>query len=252
MLLLGVASRDSNQIFSKYFKMLKAKVPPSWIKRVLEVDGKNALVLDLDPDQPLADQLPKAAIDELGYVYWDKVNISKSSHLNESPPAADNNIPTDTFASVKAELAAMKAKACEMNSGLRKVPADESHNAPGKSSSAFATKPTTSSAAAISSEAVIASNARIDRLNAIHTGGGGDASSGVNELGVLDIGRRRQSVDEIRRRLPQQPPPSASSARRTYPQSATPATTSNGSVKQTYDNIPLKGRWPCCLHDCFS
>jgi hypothetical protein len=237
--------------------MLKAKVPPSWVKRVLEVDGKDARVLDLDPDQTLADQLPKGAIDEFGNVYWDKFNLSKRLDADETPLAADNNIPVDTFASVKAELAAMRAKAGEMTSGLRKVPADESHNAIGRSSIALgkgtATKQTTSSAATISSEAVIASNARIDRLNAIRTaGGGGDASSGVTELGLTDIGRRRQSVDEIRRRLPQPPPPSVSSTRRTFPQSANPAITSNGSVNQTSDNIPLKGQWPCCLHDLFS
>ena len=235
--------------------MLKAKVPPSWVKRVLEVDGKDARVLDLEPDQPLADQLPKGAIDEFGNVYWDKVNLSKRLDADETPLAAD--IPVDTFASVKAELAAMRAKAGEMTSGLRKVPADESHNAIGRSSIALgkgtATKQTTSSAATISSEAVIASNARIDRLNAIRTaGGGGDASSGVTELGLTDIGRRRQSVDEIRRRLPQPPPPSVSSTRRTFPQSANPAITSNVSVNQTSDNIPLKGQWPCCLHDLFS
>ena len=237
--------------------MLKAKVPPSWVKRVLEVDGKDARVLDLDPDQPLADQLPKGAIDEFGNVNWDKANLSKRLDADETPLAADNNIPVDTFASVKAELAAMRAKAGEMTSGLRKVPADESHNAIGRSSIALgkgtATKQTTSSAATISSEAVIASNARIDRLNAIRTaGGGGDASSGVTELGLTDIGRRRQSVDEIRRRLPQPPPPSVSSTRRTFPQSANPAITSNVSVNQTSDNIPLKGQWPCCLHDLFS
>jgi hypothetical protein len=70
--------------FSKYFKMLKAKVPPSWVKRVLEVDGKDARVLDLDPDQTLADQLPFGAVDEFGTVDWAKVNPPEHGYQRNS------------------------------------------------------------------------------------------------------------------------------------------------------------------------
>jgi hypothetical protein len=126
-------------------------------------------------------------------------------------------------------------------------------------SSAFykgsATKPTPSSAADISSKAVAASNARIDCLNAIRTTGGG-IDTGITKLGLSDIGRHQQSVDEIRRQLPQPPPLSASSKRSTYPRAATPSATSidsvkaNGSVKQAYDDLPLKGQLPrCCKYD---
>jgi hypothetical protein len=225
-------------LFSKYFKMLKAKVPSSWVKRVLEVDGKDGRVLDLDPDQPLADQLPEGAVDELGNVDWDKVNPTKRSDVNETPPPAENNIPADTFASVKAELAAMRAKAGEMRSGLRKVPA---------AGEGSATGPTPSSAADISSAAVAAGKARIDRLNAIRAAGG-DASSGSAKSGSTDIGRRRQSADEKRRRESQQPrsPSSSSNNRRTHPQAAKSSTTSNSSAKQNIDDLPLKGQWSFC------
>ena len=234
--------------FSKYFKMLKAKVPPSWVKRVLEVDGKDARVLDLDPDQTLADQLPHGAVDEFGNVDWDKVNPPKRSDINVPLLAANDSIPADTFVSVKAELAAMKAKAGEMTTGLRKVPADKSLDIPGRGSNAFskisAPKPTTSLAADISSEAVAASNARIDRLNAIRTAAYGvDTFSSNTETAFTDIGRRRQSVDEIRRRLPQ---PSISSMRSNNLRAATPSINrlkSNVSVKQSYDDLPLKGPW---------
>jgi hypothetical protein len=138
-----------------------------------------------------------------------------------------------------------------MTSGLRKVLAYEA--------SAFykgsATKPTPLSAADISSKAVAASNARIDCLNAIRTTGSG-IDAGVTKLGLSDIGRHQQSVDEIRRQLPQPPPSSASSKRSTYPRAGTPSATSsdsvkaNGSVKQAYDDLPLKGQLPrCCKYD---
>jgi hypothetical protein len=72
-----------------------------------------------------------------------------------------------------------------MTSGLRKVSAYES-SAIYKGS---ATKPTSSSAADISSKAVAASNAQTDCLNAIRTTGGG-IDAGVTKLGLSDIGRR--------------------------------------------------------------
>ena len=216
--------------YSKYFKMVKAKVPQSWVKRVLEVDGKDARVLDLDPDRTLMDQLPEGAVDEFGIVNWDKVervatptsqsNAILSSTANDSN---NNNIPADTFASVKAELAMMRAKAGEMTSGLKKV----DNSASTKSNSPVD----------ISSEALAASNARIDRSKA--------AASSMEESksGLTDIGRRRQSVDEIRRRVPQPPPPSLSSSsmvRSTYPSAMPPATTVNVNAKQTNNDLPLK------------
>ena len=43
----------SNPLFSKYFNMLKARVPRDWVKRVMEVDGRDPDVLDMDPNKPL-------------------------------------------------------------------------------------------------------------------------------------------------------------------------------------------------------
>jgi hypothetical protein len=235
--------------------MLKAKVPPSWVKRVLEVDGKDARVLDLDPDQTLADQLPFGAVDEFGTVDWAKVNPPERTDINETLIVANDCIPVDTFASVKAELAAMKAKAGNIASGLRKVPTDEAFDAPGRRSNGpskiSAPKASPSLAADISSEAIAASNARIDRLNATRTGcGGGDTSPSITESGFGDVGRRRQSVDEIRRRIPQPTPSSASSMRSTNMRAATQSTRTINSVKshdsskQAYDDLPLKGPSP--------
>ena len=241
--------------FSKYFKMLKAKVPPSWVKRVLEVDGKDARVLDLDPDQTLADQLPYGAVDEFGNVDWDKANPPERPDINETLLEANVSIPADTFASVKAELAAMKAKAGKITGGLRKVPGNESLEAPGRRSNELskisAPKLPPSLAADISSEAIAASHARIDRLNAIRTAAvGGDTYLSMTESAFGDIGRRRESVDEIRRRLPQPTPSLVSSIRSTNLRVATQSTRtinsakSNGSPKQVYDHLPLKGPLP--------
>ncbi len=87
--------------------MLKANVPPSWVKRVLEVDGKDAQVLDLDSDRTLADQLLFGAADEFGNVDWDKVSLPKRSDSNGNLLAANDIIPAaaDTFGSVRAEFA---------------------------------------------------------------------------------------------------------------------------------------------------
>jgi hypothetical protein len=45
--------------FQKYFKMLKLGLPRSAVAQALERDGKDATVLDLDPNLPLADQKDK-------------------------------------------------------------------------------------------------------------------------------------------------------------------------------------------------
>ena len=42
--------------YSKYFAMLKASVPPSFVRRVCEIDGRDAAVLDMDPETPYEPQ----------------------------------------------------------------------------------------------------------------------------------------------------------------------------------------------------
>jgi hypothetical protein len=219
--------------------MLKAKVPPSWVKRVLEVDGKDSRVLDLDPNLPLADQLPAGAVDKLGNIDWNSVNLdrSSSSHSMEYSDV-DNKVVADTFASVKAELASMRAKAGDMSNGLRKVPSDESLPAASTSAgeSTNPTIPSSSSAADICSAAVAASNSRMMRLNAIRAAGGGGGDKSSDGLGV-----KRKTVDEIRRRPPQ---PSTSTNRHTIPRpTSSPKFNkqAGGSTKQSYADLPLKG-----------
>ena len=224
-------SDDPN--YSKYFKMLKAKVPLSWVRRVLEVDGKDARVLDLDPNQPLGDQVPSGALDELGNINWDNVDLrgrtlSGDSSVEETKTHSSSSvsIPADTYASVKAELIAMSAKAGEMTNGLRTVPSDEE---PSDSS-----RPP--SRADITSAAVAASNERMDRLSKL----GLRAVTSSRDIGG---GKRRQTSDEIRRR--HNPPPSSNStSRRTFPPSSSTTTASQSSKDQTSDksmkDLPLK------------
>ena len=212
--------------------MLKAKVPPSWVKRVLEVDGKDSRVLDLDPNLPLAEQLP-GAVDKLGNIDWGSVNLERSVSSNSVEHSdVDNTVVVDTLASVRAEIETMRAKAGEMTDGLRKVPSDES--LPDVSSRGESTtNPVTTSAADICSAAVAASNSRLIRLNALRAAGGGDKSS--DGLGV-----KRRTVDEIRRRPPQ---PSPSKNRHTIPRpSHKSSKQAGGSTKQSYADLPLKGQ----------
>ena len=55
-----------------------------------------------------------------------------------------------------------------------------------------------SSGADITSASVVASNERINHLQAIYEGGGtGCKGSGEKSVGVTDTGRRRQTIDEI-------------------------------------------------------
>lgn len=42
--------------YSKYFAMLKASVPPSFVRRVCEIDGRDPAVLDMDPETPYEPQ----------------------------------------------------------------------------------------------------------------------------------------------------------------------------------------------------
>jgi len=225
--------------YSKYFKMLKAKVPLSWVRRVLEVDGKDARVLDLNPDEPLGMQVPNGAVDELGNVNWDNVNVKKQRTDSETSveeciksSTDDNtvgNIPSDTFASVKAELAAMSAKAAG-ESLLRTVPSDEEAR----------TTPNTSppsSGSDLTSAAIAASNERMDRLKRL------SASSKKKS----EVGRRRQTTDEIRRRGGFTKPSTAtksSTRNSTAPKSSTvtasteQAGSSDDKTKET--DLPLK------------
>ncbi len=208
--------------------MLKAKVPSAWVKRVVEVDGKDARVLDLDPNLPLSEQL-SGVVDKLGNIDWGSVNLDRSAaSCSMENSDAKNKVVVDTFASVKAELASMRAKAGDMSNGLKKVPSDESLPATGE-----LTNPA-STAADICSAAVAASNSRMMRLNAIRAGGG-DKSSDA-------FGLKRRTVDEIRRRTPQ---PSPSTNRHTFPRplsSPKSSKQSGSSTKQSYADLPLKGQ----------
>lgn len=42
---------------SKYFQMIRSRVPRSWVERVIEVDDRDPAILDLDPNKPLAAQV---------------------------------------------------------------------------------------------------------------------------------------------------------------------------------------------------
>ena len=208
--------------------MMKAKVPPSWVKRVLEVDGKDARVLDLDPNLPLSEQV-SGAVDKLGNIDWGSVALDRlaASRSMENSDVEDK-VVVDTFASVKAELASMRARAGGMSNGLRKVPSDESLPTANESANPAST------AADICSAAIAASNSRMMRLNAIRAGGGDKSSN--------DFGLKRRTVDEIRRRAPQQSP---STNRHTFPRPTSSPKSSKqpgGSTKQGFADLPLKGQ----------
>jgi len=240
--------------------MLKSKVPLSWVKRVLEVDGKDARVLDLDPDKPLTDQVD-GAVDELGNVEWNNVQrVSSTSTLGDSSDgdieeeakerslssimgrgsgsSSAGEIPADTFASVKAELAAMSARAeGALANSLNKAPFDEGSSSPDSSQDGndvgLSPGSTTTSPGAgstdITSAAVAASNARMNRLRAIRAKNGrgsGSSTSSLNNANDRDMGRQRRSVDEIRGRrnaLPPKMPEAAPVQRKTYPPGGTGA-----------------------------
>jgi len=133
-----------------------------------------------------------------------------------------------------AELAAMTARAGQFTSGLQAVPSDESSDEGEPSARA-------SSGAGITSAAVAASNERMNRLRAIRAGGTGGNGSGGKSAGVMDTGRCRQTVDEIRRGLPSKQQLSSSNVnRRTFPTPAgAPPESPSGqasvsSVKSSY------------------
>ncbi|KAL9178540.1 LOW QUALITY PROTEIN: hypothetical protein ACHAXT_001878 [Thalassiosira profunda] len=51
--------------FSKYFQMIRSRVPRSWVERVIEVDDKDPAILDLDPNLPLASQIGEEGAEEM-------------------------------------------------------------------------------------------------------------------------------------------------------------------------------------------
>mmetsp|Transcript_9298 Transcript_9298/g.18757 ORF Transcript_9298/g.18757 Transcript_9298/m.18757 type:complete len:1807 (+) Transcript_9298:262-5682(+) len=213
--------------YTKYFKMIKAKVPRSWVKRVLEVDGRDARILQLDPDRPLSEQANGADIDEKGNINWKNVAINRTESMDSSDSDREERpavtIPVDIGASVKAELAAMTARAGEF---ARK----RSSGSDSFSLSDRVEKDVSSTPADISSAAIAASNARLNRLKALRVTSG-DADSSISK-----IGRRRENVDEIRRRAP---PPAQPTRGRRSPTSSV-ASGGAGSGNQTYNNLPLK------------
>jgi hypothetical protein len=215
--------------YTKYFKMIKAKVPRSWVKRVLEVDGRDARILQLDPDRPLSEQVNASDIDEKGNINWKNVAIARTdsmessdSEKEESPASA---IPADIGASVKAELAAMTARA------RARSPSDSFSF----SSRDRDEKVSNATPADISAAAIAASNARLNRLKALRMKSGDDVS-------ISKLGRRRENVDEIRRRAPQQAQPPRGRRRSPTPTSSV-ASGGGASGKQSYEHLPLK---VCC------
>ena len=231
--------------YNKYFKMIKAKVPLSWVKRVLEVDGKDARVLDLDPDRPLTEQIAGAGVDEHGNVDWSKVSIFRvgsdrsvessgdelmgksSKHKTTPRKKQSSDIYNETAANVKAELAIMTAKAGRLS---RDSSGSRQSSFSGSSNDAKEQRPSHSD---ISSEAAAASNARLNRLKAMKT----------PDRSTL---RRKQSVDEIRRRPPPPPPktPKPSNQIASPPASGNSTASIERAVvssrRQTYKDVPLK------------
>ncbi|KAL3782204.1 hypothetical protein HJC23_001024 [Cyclotella cryptica] len=229
--------------YSKYFKMLKAKVPLSWVKRVLQVDGKDARVLDLDPDRPLAEQIAGAGVDADGNVDWTNVVVfrtdsdksmesgdeimRKVDKQNTTSPfssvSGSSDIRLETTASVKAELAIMSAKAGRISRDTNNI---------GRSDSLYDAKERKPSSVDISSAAAAASNARLDRLKAMRVG---------EDNPTTPVGRRKQSVDEIRRRPPPPPPRTP----KQIPLSPSGSSVASGertvaTRRQNYDHLPLK------------
>ena len=221
--------------YSKYFKMIKAKVPQSWVKRVLEVDGKNARILDLDPDVPLADQVGACNIDENGNVDWD--NITPTTPTQAQPDQAEDDgdvrpvIPSEMLNSVKAELAAMTARAGQISRGSGFSGNDEST----PDIDTGGAKPSPANPADITSAAVAASNARMIRLSALR------ANNESSNKKLEEVGRQRKSVDEIRRRLPTATR-DASKRNMTFPSaSATSDKSLSSSNRDSADgDLPLK------------
>ncbi|KAL7465435.1 hypothetical protein ACHAXS_005767 [Conticribra weissflogii] len=93
--------------------MLKAKVPRSWVKRVLEVDGKDARILDLDPDRPLEQEQSKEEKPETTKILTNSKNaalealFAKRAALDKEHTS--DNIPPKTQNSALEALFAKRA-----------------------------------------------------------------------------------------------------------------------------------------------
>ena len=172
----------------------------------------------------------------------DGVSVDKSktrmdtTHLKNRLKGEDLNvtIPEDTAASVRAELAAMAAKAGRISreSSVSRIASAVSSRG---SSTERDQKPVGATAADISSAAAAASQERLERLKAMRVGAGvTDDSSDVNSASAT-TGRRRQNVDEIRRRPP--PAPKSMATRL----SVSPSSASVRARTQSFDHLPLKG-----------
>ena len=213
--------------YTKYFKMLKAKVPRSWVKRVLEVDGRDARILRLDPDRPLSEQVSCADVDDEGNIDWKNVAIDRIDSMDTSDSEGEEKptkaIPMDIGASVKAELAAMTARAGEF--ARKRSAGSDGQPMVDRTQHSYSSTP-----ADISSAVIAASNARLNRLKALRVTSD-DADSSLRKLG-----RRRDNVDEIRRRAP--PPSKPPRFRRSSTSSVT--SSGGGSTDQSYDRLPLK------------
>jgi len=81
----------SHPEYSKYFAMLKASVPPSFVRRVCEIDGRDPAVLDMDPEMPYEPQkstclppavVPKKAPEELD----DEAAAEENTQKSEDEP----------------------------------------------------------------------------------------------------------------------------------------------------------------------
>ena len=75
----------SHPEYSKYFAMLNANVPESFVKRVCEIDGKNCLVLDMDPDKPFEPPV-RSRDDELDDRTDESVATSGDDNSAQSTP----------------------------------------------------------------------------------------------------------------------------------------------------------------------
>ncbi|EJK71900.1 hypothetical protein THAOC_06616, partial [Thalassiosira oceanica] len=141
------------------------------------------------------------AIDENGNVDWD--NITPTPPTQAQPDQAEDKgdarpvIPSEMLNSVKAELAAMTARAGQISRGGGiTAPSDEGSDQSTPIIGTESAKPSPANPADITSAAVAASNARMIRLSALR------ANNESSNKKLEAIGRQRKSVDEIRRRLP--------------------------------------------------
>lgn len=81
----GPALKDDPE-YTKYFKMLKMGLPIGAVKNALQRDGRDPLIMDLDPNKSLKSQLKKPCISETKEkkikvrrkkIYWNAIDKSK-------------------------------------------------------------------------------------------------------------------------------------------------------------------------------